>query len=121
MTPVEKQVAALLIFFLMVGMSVRVYSARTGKTPLRVVPSVELEIAHRQFEKRREKLSRVSINRATLSELIALPKIGPAMAKKILDARQSRGPFKDKKDLFKIPGLKEGIYRAIEDFITFEP
>ncbi len=135
MTPFERSVAAALAFFLLAGLSVRVYSARAGK-PLRRVAaapvepaaaapnaaSSEIAVAHRKFEKVRKQASKVALNRATFDQLVALPKIGPSMAKKIIAARDARGgSFKSLQELLTVPGIKQGIYRAIEPNLTLEP
>lgn len=133
MTPFERSVSALLVFFLLAGLSVRVYSARSGRPVLRVAADPapvasrphsrglsEIESAHKSFGNRRKR-SKVALNRATHAELVALPKIGPALAKKILAARDARGGFKSLKDLLSVPGIKEGVYRAIEPYVSLEP
>ena len=47
----------------------------------------------------------VDINSATASELVALPRIGPALAERIVDDRESRGPFTSIDALDRVPGI----------------
>ncbi|MCC9311169.1 ComEA family DNA-binding protein [Kitasatospora sp. RB6PN24] len=47
----------------------------------------------------------VSINRATQEQLDALPGIGPALARRILDFRTQHGPFRSLEQLRQISGL----------------
>jgi competence protein ComEA len=47
----------------------------------------------------------VDPNRATAEELDALPGIGPALAKRIVEWRESHGPFRSAADLENVPGV----------------
>jgi competence protein ComEA len=49
----------------------------------------------------------VSINRATLEELDALPGIGPSLARRILDFRTRHGPFRSLEQLRQVSGIGE--------------
>ncbi len=49
----------------------------------------------------------VDLNNAGLGELMALPDVGPSMAKRILDYRQSEGPFQTVEELMKVRGIGE--------------
>jgi competence protein ComEA len=48
---------------------------------------------------------RVDINRAERGELMMLPGIGPSLADRILDYRETHGPFDGLADLRKVPGI----------------
>jgi len=61
--------------------------------------------------------AKVSINRATEQELDSLPGIGPALARRIVEYRQTNGPFKELADLKKVPGIGEAKFRQIENMI----
>jgi competence protein ComEA len=47
----------------------------------------------------------VSINKATLEELDALPGIGPALAQQIITFRETQGPFTSIDQLTDVPGI----------------
>jgi len=47
----------------------------------------------------------LDLNHATASDLEALPGIGPVLAQRIIDYRQSRGPFKNVDDLENVSGI----------------
>lgn len=47
----------------------------------------------------------VNINTATLEEFVALPGIGPALAKRIIAYREAHGPFQSIEDLTKVQGI----------------
>jgi len=60
----------------------------------------------------------VNINTASASELDALPGIGPSTAQKIVDDRESNGPFGRAEDLMRVPGIGESKYNALKDLVT---
>jgi competence protein ComEA len=45
------------------------------------------------------------LNRATAAELACLPGLGPVLASRIVADRDSRGPFREVKDLERVPGF----------------
>jgi competence protein ComEA len=58
----------------------------------------------------------IDINNATFDQLINLPKIGPAIAKRIIDYR-SKTPFERKTDIMKVSGIGSKTYDKIKDLI----
>lgn len=64
---------------------------------------------------------RVNINTATVSELDALPGIGPTTAQAIVDYRIQHGPFQIIQDIQHVPGIGSATYDRIKDYITIEP
>jgi competence protein ComEA len=60
----------------------------------------------------------VNINEATLEELQALPKIGPAMARRIIEYRQTNGPFRTAREIVKVRGIGEKTFQKLQDLIT---
>jgi competence protein ComEA len=63
---------------------------------------------------------KININTASAGELEALPGIGPALAQRIVDYRQSAGPFQRLEDIKKVKGIGDGIFAQIKDLITVE-
>lgn len=63
---------------------------------------------------------RVNLNTATESDLMALPGIGEAKAKAILDWREEHGGFSQVEDLMQVQGIKEGVFTKIKDSIKVE-
>ena len=61
---------------------------------------------------------RVNINTATVTELDALPGIGPTTAQAIVDYRIQNGPFQSVQDLQNVPGIGPATFANIEDYIT---
>ncbi|MBO9371691.1 MAG: helix-hairpin-helix domain-containing protein, partial [Chloroflexi bacterium] len=64
---------------------------------------------------------RININTATVEELQQLPRVGPALARRIVAYREMYGPFKTPEDLMQVSGIGEAIFAAIRDYITVEP
>jgi competence protein ComEA len=62
--------------------------------------------------------AKVNINTATTSELETLPRIGPAVAQRIVDFRTKNGAFKRIEDIMKVQGIGEKVYESIKDLIT---
>lgn len=63
---------------------------------------------------------RVNINTADAVTLETLPGIGPALAQRILDYRQSHGPFVRAEDIMEVSGIGEATFEKLRDHITTE-
>lgn len=61
---------------------------------------------------------RVNINTATAAELETLPRVGPAMAARILEWRESNGRFSSVEDLLAVTGIGEKTLAGMRDLIT---
>ncbi|SHI36879.1 helix-hairpin-helix domain-containing protein [Propionispora hippei] len=61
---------------------------------------------------------KVNINSAGKEELDKLPGIGPAMAERIVEYRETAGMFKDVADLKNVPGIGEAKFKRLADKIT---
>lgn len=61
--------------------------------------------------------NKISINKATIDDLIKLPGIGEAKAKKIIEYRSKNGYFNSLEDLLKVEGINENLYKQIKEFI----
>lgn len=62
----------------------------------------------------------VNINTADKALLMTLPGIGEARAGDIISYREVNGPFLKKEELKKISGIKENMYRRLEDKIIVQ-
>jgi len=49
--------------------------------------------------------ARINLNTATRAELQLLPRIGPALSQRIIEERQTNGPFADAEDLQRVKGV----------------
>ena len=62
----------------------------------------------------------INLNTADLEALMTLPDIGPGRAQKILDYREAHGPFQNIFQLTEVPGIGEGIFNKLRDWIYVE-
>ncbi len=63
----------------------------------------------------------ININTATTAELELLPRIGPAMAQRILDYREVHGPFQTVEDLLNIAGIGPATLEQLRPHVTLVP
>ncbi|MDO7788256.1 ComEA family DNA-binding protein [Desulforamulus aquiferis] len=62
----------------------------------------------------------ININNASSLELESLPGIGPALAARIIEHRQSNGPFLSIEELKNVSGIGDKKYSSIEKLITIQ-
>jgi competence protein ComEA len=65
-------------------------------------------------------LGRVDVNLASAPELELLPGIGPSLAQKIIDYRETNGPFRAPDDLLQVSGIGPAKLEALLDWIRLE-
>lgn len=63
---------------------------------------------------------KLNVNTATEKELEALPGIGPAMAKRMIEYRESNGKFTDIGDLKKVKGIGPALLTKIKDQVRVD-
>lgn len=62
--------------------------------------------------------TQVNINTADKNELDSLPGVGPALAERILEYRQTNGTFNDLEELKKVPGIGLSKFEKLKEKIT---
>ncbi|AAM24182.1 MAG: DNA uptake protein [Caldanaerobacter subterraneus] len=63
---------------------------------------------------------KVNINTATKEELQTLPGIGPVTAERIIEFRETKGPFKKIEDIMNVPRIGPKMFEQIKDKITVD-
>ncbi len=67
-----------------------------------------------------ERLTILNINLATAEELETLRGIGPVLAQRIIEYRETKGPFKTVEDITKVQGIGAAVYNDIWQYISVE-
>lgn len=62
--------------------------------------------------------TKISLNNATLEQLMTLPGIGESKAKEIISYRDEHSGFKSIEELTEVTGIGESIFAKIKDYIT---
>ena len=60
---------------------------------------------------------KINLNRADKETLMTIPGIGEAKAEAIIAYREEHGSFQSVESLMEIPGIKEGIYNRISQYV----
>lgn len=60
----------------------------------------------------------IDLNTATVEELVTLPRIGPALAQRIIEYRDAHGGFQSIEELLKVRGIGEATLERLRDRVT---
>ncbi len=60
----------------------------------------------------------VNVNTATVQELQLLPRVGPALAQRIVDFRTANGPFKAPEELARVKGIGEKSFARLAPYVS---
>ena len=61
----------------------------------------------------------VDVDRAEAAELERLPRVGPALARRMVDDRVANGPFGSLEGLSRVPGIGPGMIKGLERKVVF--
>ena len=61
---------------------------------------------------------KIDINKASLEDFIKLPRIGPAVAQRIVEYRKQNGGFRKLEDLRQVKGIGQKTFDLLKDKIT---
>jgi len=64
--------------------------------------------------------SRININKASVEELVELPRVGQTVAKRIVVFRDDNGPFKKLEDLKSVRGIGDKVFDQIRPSIRVD-
>jgi len=67
-----------------------------------------------------KKVSKIDLNKATLSQLIRLPNIGPAKARSIINYREKIDGFKNVEQLTEVSGIGKKTVEKLKDYLYVE-
>ena len=67
-----------------------------------------------------EETEKININTATVEELVKLERVGPKYAARIIEYRETNGPFKTTEDIMKVKGIGPKTFEVNKDRITVE-
>jgi competence ComEA-like helix-hairpin-helix protein len=62
---------------------------------------------------------RVDLDRADVTEITRLPRVGPGLAERIVAWRTEHGPFGSLERLDSVPGVGPRLLEAVRRFVTF--
>ncbi len=60
----------------------------------------------------------VNINTATADQLQLLPRVGPTLAARIIDYRESNGPFQSVDEIVAVKGIGESAFERLEPYLV---
>ena len=63
---------------------------------------------------------KVNVNDADVDQLALLPRIGPAVAERIIEFREQNGSFKTVEDLMLVRGIGEKTFERLAPYVTLE-
>jgi competence protein ComEA len=63
---------------------------------------------------------RIRLNEASVDELVALPRIGPKMAERIVAFREAHGPFRRLEDLRQIRGIGDKTIELLRPYVSVD-
>ncbi len=90
--------------------------------PVDTPPATNLQASARAAARLARPLApgdRVDLDRADVTEITRLPRIGPGLAQRIVTWRAAHGPFGSLARLDSVPGIGPGLLEALRPFVTF--
>lgn len=126
----DKRAALLLGLLMLAGAGTRfalapVSSRAPGDVTLVPVtdspPASPRDVAHRALRLARplEPGERIDVNQASAVELTRLPRVGPALAQRLVAWRTAHGPFRSLAALDSVPGVGPKLLEGLRNAITF--
>lgn len=79
---------------------------------------VALTLAGRSAEAAEPGRKVVNVNKADAAQLTLLPRVGPAVAQRILEHREKNGPFKSAEDLMLVRGIGEKTFEGLKPYVA---
>lgn len=118
--------AAFLIIVMSLAALSRFYDTKEGnERGFSALAAARMENGART-EARREGSSllregKIDLNTADREALMALPRIGPAMAGRIVQDREARGPYKSAEELMRVKGIGPKTFERLAPYLVAGP
>jgi competence ComEA-like helix-hairpin-helix protein len=127
MSTAERRALVLLLALGLLGQGVRWWLNRPGDAPGEVQLLAQLPprspAAHRDsllaLARPLGPTERIDADRASAAELARLPRVGLALAKRIVADREAHGPFGGPAELDRVPGVGAGLIAALGPHLAF--
>jgi competence protein ComEA len=94
--------------------------AALALVPLLVAPA-DLEAATRTATAAQEPSAKIDLNSASVETLQTLPGVGPRTAERIVEYRDSNGPFQKIEELMNVSGIGEKSFLRLRELIVVVP
>ena len=62
----------------------------------------------------------INLNSASVDDLVSIPGIGPVKARRIIEYRESHGPFSSVEELVNVSGIGEKTLKKISEYVMVE-
>ena len=126
----DRRAALLLACLALAGAGVRYFLSPSPSTPPGDVqlksasaprPGALQDVAKRAAQLARPLLpgDRIDVDLADVSEITRLPRVGPALAQRIVAWRNEHGPFGSLARLDSVSGVGPALLKAIQPFVSF--
>lgn len=127
MEPTERRALLLLLLLGVIGQGVRWWAGRPGEPPGQValMPGERRgsPTAHRDSALAAARPmgpgETLDPDRATVAQLLRLPKVGPALARAIVADREARGPFRNANGLDRVAGIGPKLLETLAPYLAF--
>ena len=127
MPPPETRALLLLLALAVAGQGVRYLLTRPGESPggVQLLATLQPGSPRAQRDSAMQQgrplgsSETIDVDRAPLSELTRLPRVGPRLAKAILADRTDHGPFGSLAGLDRVPGIGPALLQNLEPHVVF--
>ena len=82
-------------------------------------PPAAMPVASGRARKSEPPLAPVDVDEASAAELEALPRVGPALARRIVEERDRDGPFGSLEGLQRVRGIGPAMAKGLAGHVTF--